>query len=62
MDKRVRERRRLVNRDRGRRRAWLIFLVAFMILGGVSWLLLQLERVVLPAGPAPSFRREVAHA
>ena len=32
---------------------WLIFLVAFMILGGVAWLLLAAERKVLPgAHPA----------
>src|SRR5437868_7287421 len=46
---------------------WLIFLVAFLILGGVAWVLLALERRVLPAARADVLAEEpteseVAHA
>jgi exosortase len=42
---------------------WLIFLVAFMILGAVAWALLSLEKRVIPNAPSSDpFRPEVARA
>lgn len=41
---------------------WLIFVVAFVILGGFAWLLLWLERKLLGDAPAPSlFSNEPAN-
>ncbi len=45
MDKRVRERRRQVNRERGRRRAGLIFLVALVVVAVVAFLWLRSSSV-----------------
>jgi cell division septal protein FtsQ len=45
MDKRLRERRRQVNQERGRRRAGLIFLVALVIVAAVAFLWLRSSSV-----------------
>jgi len=45
MDKRVKERRSRVNRDRGRRRAGLIFLVALVVVAVVAFLWLRSSSV-----------------
>ena len=58
MDKRVRERRRLVNRERGRRRAGLIFLCVLVVVGRgplpVAAVLRRLRREAGHRPPSPS--------
>ncbi len=59
MDKRVRERRRLVSRDRGRRRAWLIFLIVLVFVALAAFLWLRSSSVFAVEGVTASATQHV---